>query len=336
MKIDIFNHVMLPKYRKLLYKYAHKFPTERAVQDKRPILTDYDRRAEKIRRYEGYKQIICTTMPPIEEIIESPKEALEIARICNDEMAEIVSKYPDVYIGAVGNIPLNNIDIAIEETKRTIEVLGFKGIQVYTRVLGKPLSANELFPLYQLMSEYDLPIWIHPMRSSNQPDYPTEDVSYNQIFSIFGWPFETAAAMTRIVFSGIFEKFPNIKFITHHSGGMVPYLASRIVVHYNNGLERLGAQNFPGLTRHPIEYYKMFYADTALNGNTAALRCALQFFGEDHLLFGTDMPYDVENGDISIRDTIRAVEEMTDSQSIKDKVFFGNAVRLLKLENLTG
>lgn len=331
MKIDIFNHVMLPKYKEALYKHADRFPTEKAVQDKRPILTDYEGRLEKIEKYEGYKQIICTTMPPIEEVVDDPKEALELARICNDEMFEIVSSYPNVFLGAIANIPLNNIEIALEETRRAIEELKFKGIQIYTRVRGKPLSSEELFPLYELMVGYDLPIWIHPMRSSWQPDYFEEKVSFHQIFSIFGWPFETAAAMTRLIFSGIFERFPNIKFITHHAGGIVPYLADRIKVHYDNGLERLGLKNFPGLTKHPIEYYKLFYADTALNGNLSALRCALEFFGEERLLFGTDMPYDVENGDISIRETIRAVEELTEDKDIKEKIFFKNALRVLKL-----
>jgi len=91
---------------------------------------------------------------------------------------------------------------------------------------------------------------------------------------------------------------------------MIPFCAARLVVHYDNGLERLGAKYFPGLTKHPVDYFRMFYGDTALNGNPSALRCGLDFFGEDHILFGTDMPYDVENGGVSIRETIKAIEAM--------------------------
>jgi aminocarboxymuconate-semialdehyde decarboxylase len=138
-------------------------------------------------------------------------------------------------------------------------------------------------------------------------------------------------AMTRLVFSGIFEKFPKIKFITHHCGGMIPYFADRIVVHYNNGLERLGQKHFPGLTKHPIEYFKMFYNDTALNGSTSGLMCAYHFFGEEHLLFGTDMPYDIENGGVSIRQTIGAIEGMDIPESGKKKIYEGNARKLLHL-----
>ena len=330
MKIDIFTHVMLPRYKQALYKHADKFKTEKAVQDRRPVLTDYEARLRKIEPYPDMVQILSATMPPVEEVV-GPQEAEELARLCNDEIAELISKYPKKYIAAVANVPLNNMDIAVKETKRAVQELGFKGIQIHTRVLGKPLSSDELMPLYKLMADFDLPILIHPMRSSNQPDYPTETISYHQIFSIFGWPYDTTVAMTRLIFAGVFEKFPSLKLITHHCGGMVPFFADRLVVHYNNGLERLGAKHFPGLTKHPIDYFRMFYADTALNGNPSALRCGLEFFGEDHILFGTDMPYDVENGGVSIRETIKAIEAVATSDSTRKKIYEGNARRLFHL-----
>jgi len=111
----------------------------------------------------------------------------------------------------------------------------------------------------------------------------------------------------------------------------IPYSANRIVVHYNNGLERLGQNFFPGLTKHPIEYFKMFYNDTALNGNTSALRCGYDFSGEDRLLFGSDMPYGVENGAIAIRQTMEAIDAMGVSESVRMKIHEGNARRLLHL-----
>ncbi|HUW63660.1 MAG TPA: amidohydrolase family protein [Spirochaetia bacterium] len=331
MKIDIFTHVMLPRYKQALYKYADKFPTERAVQDRRPALTDCEARMRILDPYEDVVQVLSATMPPLEEIA-GPKEAAELALICNDEMAEAVARYSQRHLAAIANIPLNNIDIALKETERTIRELGFKGIQIHTRVNGSPLSIDDMMPLYELMVRFDLPIWLHPMRSSNQPDYAEEMVSHNQLFSIFGWPYDTTAAMVRLVFSGIFEKLPTIKFITHHCGGMVPYFSDRIVVHYNNGLERLGTEHFPGLTKHPLDYLKMFYADTALDGNSNySLECGLSFFGEDHILFGTDMPYDVENGGVSIRETINGIEKMVLSDSTKKKIYEENARTLLHI-----
>lgn len=331
MKIDIYTHVMLPRYKQALYKYSDKFMTEKAVQAKRSILTDQEERLRKLDEFEGVVQVLSTTMPPVDEIV-GPKEAAELARMCNDEMAEMLAKWPQRYIAAIANLPLNNMDAALKEAERAIKELGFKGIQIYTRVNGKPLSTGEMMPLYELMCHFDLPIWIHPMRSSSQADYPTETVSFNQLFSIFGWPYDTTAAMTRLVFAGTFEKFPTIKFITHHLGGMVPYFSDRLVAHYDNGLERLGAKQFPGLTRPPVEYYKMFYGDTVLNGNSNyALECGLAFFGEDHVLFGTDMPYDIENGGASLRETIKAIDNLKVPDSTKKKIYEGNARRLLHL-----
>ncbi len=330
MKIDIYTHVMPERYKKALYKYADKFATEKAVQDRRPALTDHERRLRILEEFPDVVEVLSATMPPVEEIM-GPKEAVELAKVCNDEMAELVARNPKKYIAAIANLPLNDMDATLKEAERAIKVLGFKGVQVHTRVLGKPLTTDEMMPLYELMSRLDLPIWIHPMRSSSQPDYASETVSYNQIFSIFGWPFDTTAAMVRLVFAGIFEKFPNIKFITHHCGALVPYFRERIIVHYNNGLERLGADHYPGLTKHPIEYLRMFYNDTALNGNPSALNLALEFFGEDRILFGTDLPYDIENGRLSVRQTIDAIEKMGASESTKQKIFEGNARRLLHL-----
>jgi uncharacterized protein len=330
MKIDIYTHVMPERYKKALYKYADKFATEKAVQDRRPALTDHERRLRILEEFPDVVEVLSATMPPVEEVM-GPKEAVELAKVCNDEMAELVARNPKKYIAAIANLPLNDMDATLKEAERAIKVLGFKGVQVHTRVLGKPLSTNEMMPLYDLMSGFDLPIWIHPMRGSSQPDYASETVSYNQIFSIFGWPFDTTAAMVRLVFAGIFEKFPNIKFITHHCGALVPYFRERIIVHYNNGLERLGADHYPGLTKHPIEYLRMFYNDTALNGNPSALNLALEFFGEDRILFGTDLPYDVENGRLSVRQTIGAIEKMGVAEPIKQKIYEGNARRLLHL-----
>lgn len=330
MKIDIFTHVQPERYKKALYRYSDKFVTDKKIQDKRPALTDHEVRLRILDEYEDMVQVLSVTMPPLEDIVE-PKEAAELARLSNDEMAEMITKYPQKYITAIANLPMNNMDAALKETERAVKELGFRGIQIYTSIQGRPLSSEEFIPLYELMAGLNLPIWIHPLRRSEVWDYPTEDVSYHQIFSIFGWPYETTAAMTRLVFAGIFEKFPAIKFITHHCGGMVPFFADRIVVHYDNGLERLGVDHFPGLTKHPIEYFRMFYNDTALNGSTSALTCGYDFFGEDHLLFGSDMPYDIQNGALAIRQTIGAIDDMDIPESSKKKIYEDNARSLLHL-----
>ncbi len=328
MKIDIYTHVLPIKYKSALHKYSDKFAEEKMLGEKFIALTNHEARCRITDEIDDVVQVLSVTIPPLEAIV-GPKEAAELARIANDEMAELVVKYPKKYVTAIANLPLNSMGAALKETERAIKELGFRGIQVYTSVQGKPLSSEEFFPLYEMMADFDLPIWIHPLRTPAIPDYPTEGASLHQISSTFGWIYETTAAMTRLVFAGIFEKLPKIKLITHHSGGMVPFFADRILVHYKNGLELRGLKVFPGLTKHPIEYFRMFYADTALNGNTPGLMCAYAFFGEDHLLFGSDMPYDLENG--AVQPTIEAIEGMDIPESSKKKIYEGNAKNLLRL-----
>jgi aminocarboxymuconate-semialdehyde decarboxylase len=223
------------------------------------------------------------------------------------------------------------MEAALKELDRAIGDLRFRGIQLNTPVNGKPLDSAEFLPIYEKMAQYNLPIWIHPVREADFADYKTEKRSKYMIFHIFGWPYETAAAMTRLVFSGILEKFPNLKIITHHCGSMVPYLEQRIIGAYDHAEMLRGAKYKRGLTRPPIQYYKMFYYDTAIYGSTAGLTCAYSFCGADHLVFATDFPYDSQFGERYTRQTIESIEQMKISDLEKKKIFEDNARELLRL-----
>jgi len=209
--------------------------------------------------------------------------------------------------------------------------LKFRGVQIFTPVNGKPLASPEFMPLYEKMSQYDLPIWIHPARGRNTPDYSTEDHSRYYIYQMFGWPYETTTAMTRLVFSGIMEKYPNIKFITHHCGAMIPYFEHRVTIGQDYAEVHLKTKWKQALSKPPIEYFRMFYADTALNGSIPGLMCGYAFFGAERMLFATDVPYDNEDGDRFTREVIRSIELMDIPDQEKDLIFEGNAKRLLHL-----
>jgi predicted TIM-barrel fold metal-dependent hydrolase len=281
-------------------------------------------------KFDGLMQILTLSSPPIEQIADT-KKAADLAKMANDEMAELVLKYPDRFPAAVAALPLNDIEAASKELDRAIGDLRFRGIQLNTPVNGKPLDSAEFLPIYEKMSKYNLPIWIHPVREADYADYKTEKRSKYMIFHIFGWPYETAAAMTRLVFSGILERFPNLKIITHHCGSMVPYLEQRIIGAYDHAEMLRGAKYKRGLTRPPIQYYKMFFYDTAIYGSTAGLTCAYTFCGADHLVFATDFPYDSQFGERYTRQTIESIEQMKISDLEKKKIFEDNARELLRL-----
>ncbi len=330
MKIDVFPHILPPKYKDALYKSAPSGFYIQDVIETLPTLYDLEHRFRIMDKFEGLLQVLTLSSPPIEKIGDI-KKAIDLAKLANDEMAELVLKYPDRFVAAVASLPMLDIDATLKEIDRAITDLRFRGIQLNTPVNDKPLDSAEFLTIYEKMSQYNLPIWIHPVRDADFTDYRTEKRSKYMIFHVFGWPYETAAAMTRLVFSGILEKYPNLKFITHHCGSLVPYLEQRIIGAYDHAEMLRGAKYKQGLTKSPIEYFKMFYNDTAIYGSTPGLMCAYAFCGADHLLFGTDFPYDNQYGERYIRQTIISIEQMDISDLEKRMIFEDNARKLLRL-----
>jgi uncharacterized protein len=329
LKIDAYSHIVPPKYKEALYKVAPELHDRQVV----PCvpLYDLDRRFRIMDKYEPLRQVLTLGRIPVEHVA-GPAKAAELARLANDEMAELVTKYRDRFVAALATLAMNNIDAALNETDRGIKDLKFKGVYLHTPVDEKPLDSPEFMPLYEKMSEYDLPIVIHPMRKPDHPDFLTEEVSKYNMFSLFGWPYDTTAAMARLVFSGIMEKYPNLKIVTHHCGGMVPFYAERI--RQFTQLLELGRQGERGLglKREAIDYFRMFYADTAIYGNPTALMCGHAFFGADHILFGIDFPLgDIELGDRNYRQTINAIEQMDITEDDKKKIYEDNARSLMRL-----
>ncbi len=300
-----------------------------------PVLTDLDLRFRIMDRYGDYVQVLTLSSPPI-EAMGTPEETPELARLANDGMAALVEKYPDRFPGFVASLPMNNPEAALREMDRAVTGLGATGVQIFSNVNGRPLDEAEFQPLFAGMAAFNLPVWLHPARSPDFPDYRTEKRSRYDFWWVFGWPYETTIAMGRLVFSGIFDQHPDLMIIAHHLGAMIPFFEERA----GSGLDQLGSRTedpddavaLGRLRRRPLDYFRLFYGDTALFGSRPGLECGLAFFGADHVLFGTDMPFDPEKGPGYIRETIRSLEEMRASSEEKAKIYEGNARRLLKLK----
>jgi predicted TIM-barrel fold metal-dependent hydrolase len=333
VKIDAFSHVTPAKYLEALDKLSPRVSGQ-AIVPTRPVsppLYDLDHRFRIMDRFEGLVQVLTLGFPAIEDIT-TPEKAPDLARLANDQMAELVTKYPDRFIAAIAYLPMNNIEAALREADRAIKDLKFRGVYVNSHVNGKPLDSPEFMALYEKMSHYDLPIYIHPHRTTGFADYATETEAKYDTNSVFGWLYDTTVAMTRMVFSGILEKYPNLKVVTHHCGAMVPYFEQRIIQHYTKYQVEYGRQYMEGLSKAPIEYYRMFYTDTAIHGNPLSLMCANDFYGAGHLLFAADMPLgDLEFGNRSYRQTIEAIEAMEITEAERKAIFGDNAKRLLRL-----
>ena len=330
MLIDINSHIIPAKYKVALYKVAPQGFYIQNVIDSIPTLYNLEHRFKIMDKFEGLMQVLTLSSPPVEEIAE-PAKAVDLAKMANDEMAELVLKHPDRFAGAVACLPMNDMDATMKEVDRSINDLKFRGVQINTPTNDKPLDSPEFEPLFERMSQYNLPIWIHPMRNPDYADYRTEKASKYIIYMMFGWPYETATAMTRLVFSKILERYKNLKIITHHAGGIVPYLEQRIVGAHDNAEMLRGANHKQGLTMSPIEYFKMFYYDTALYGSPSALMCCLAFCGAEHMLFGTDFPFDNQFGERYTKQTIEAIGQMGIDDSDKKKIFEDNSKKIMRL-----
>lgn len=331
LKIDIFAHILPPRYKEAFLGVGSLGDARRERIAALPTLYDMDARFRLMDRYEGYVQVLTLNYPPV-ELIEDLTKSVYLAKLANDEMAELLIKYPDRFVGAVACLPMGAIDEALKETDRAIKDLKFRGVQVYTPTVEKPLDLPEFAPLFEKMSQYDLPIWLHPKRNKEYPDYRSESRSMYDVYHCLAWPYETSVAMIRFVFSGMLEKYPNLKIITHHCGGMIPYFGQRILGFCGQEERRLGEEYKARLTKPVLDYFKMFYNDTAIYGNcTSSLMCACDFCGADHLLFGTDMPHDNQLGNGLIRDTINSIEAMDIGDTDKKEIFEDNARKLLRL-----
>jgi predicted TIM-barrel fold metal-dependent hydrolase len=322
--IDIYAHITPHRYIKALQDSDLDTP-----HVNRPALYNLEERFRIMDKYDGLVQVLTVGLPPVSRIGDKNR-ALDVARIANDEMAELVLKYPDRFVAGIAAVPMIDMDDALCEVDRAIKELKLKGVELPTPINDKPLDAAEFMPLYEKMQTYNLPIYIHPDRNADYTDYRTEDRSKYFIYTLWGWPYETTLAMTRLVCSGALEKYPDLKVITHHCGAMVPYFKDRIINFYDLFQMRAGL-DLP-LRKAPIEYFKKFYLDTALYGNPSALMCAYEFCGADQMVFGADMPLgDSQMGYRNYRQTLNAIDEMPISEPEKKKILQDNARQLLRL-----
>ncbi|MFC1867203.1 amidohydrolase family protein [Thermodesulfobacteriota bacterium] len=343
MMIDVFPHIMPPKYVEALHnKTPVKSYSGRFGIPHMPSMYDVEDRLRVMDRFEGYSQILNISLPAVEDVAK-PEVAVELAKIANDEMAELVMKYPDRFIAAAACLPLNDMDEALKELDRAITELSFRGVQITTTIMDKPLDSPEFEPLFEKMSYYNLPVLLHPRFMQSGPRaFPIAiaSIPYENLMEEtehwaqlpYYWPYETTLAMGHIVYSGLLDKYPNLKIITHHCGGVTPFQAHRVDAFRDFAEMRIkDSKSFRVWARKPLDYYKMIYGDTACYGNKPALMCGLDFFGVDHVIFGTDMPWDNQNGVRFIRDTIRSVQQMDISEEDREKIFSGNAIKLFRL-----
>lgn len=248
------------------------------------------------------------------------------AQANNDFLARVCRKYPDRFSG-FATVPLQNVSHAIDELKRGIKSPGMVGVVLGSHVGEKMLDFPELMPFYEESNKMGLTIFIHPqlpLGFDKVPEYQRRQ--WANLYQFIGFLFDTTMAVSRMAFMGIFERYENINLIVSHLGGVLPFVCHSIDI-MREEMIRDGKETPP---KPPSEYFKRFYADTGRPLKRATLECALALFGEDHILFGSDMPSWTEGFDAPRR-IIAAIEALDLPVQTEERIFYGNAKRLFKM-----
>ena len=334
-KIDIYNHVIPRAYLELMQQ-RFKDPGLLKRMSSVRTLWDIDARAAMLDQWPELQQVL-TLANPGPEALGGPDDSPHAARVANDGMAAFVARHPHKFPAFVAAVPMNNVAATLAEMDRAIGKLGARGIEIKTNVNGRPLDDPAFRPVFEHAANvHKVPVWMHPIRTAARADYASESKSTYEIWQVLGLPYDTSAAMSRMVFSGLFDRYPDLSVITHHCGGMFPFFGGRAEMGWAEMGSRTQDEDLTGVTkalkRPFMDYFRNFYGDTVLNGSTAALRCGLEFFGPERVVFATDCPFDPEHGPRSIHETLRSIEALDLAGPDRRKIYCDNARRLLKAD----
>jgi predicted TIM-barrel fold metal-dependent hydrolase len=329
-KIDAFCHFapeVLLQYLEQKSGRPHPF---RGLFQARPLLTQVDKRIA----FMDARKLDVSVLVPLPWIETAPTvwqnaaQAAEAARLCNDAMAKVVQSQPTRFQG-VALLPTTEPQGMVKELERAVNELGFVGGVVAVGPTVKRMDHPEMEALFQVAAKLDVPLWLHPSRPITYPDYIDEQMSLDLDWQTLGWLHDTSTAMTRIVFAGLFEKYPDLKIITHHHGALIPLFAKRMEDGYRS-FEKSGMSFKTPIKRPYTEHFRKFYCDTATFGyEPLVLQQAFEFFGPKRMLFGTDTPMETTEGDFLTNST-RSVESLKASSGDKARIFAGNFLELIK------
>jgi len=326
--IDVFNHFYPKDYLDALPKPFPEVVTwissnNLSVAGRGKAITDLDYRISQMDKFGIDKQILSLPQPTLDDLPSNipVQEFNRIYRAANDGVAKIAEDSRGRFKG-IATVSLLDVEEAVDEVERSVKDLGLLGVQVLSNVRGKSLDSPEFEPLYAKVSQLGCGLWIHPSNIRTIYDWMNDEYNMNMMM---GWGIDTALATVRIFRSGILERHPDLKIITHHLGTLIPLMAGRI-----NGFVMGQGKNGippPPLKKTPIEYLKMFYVDTAEGMWKPAMDLAYSFYGSSHMLFGTDYPW----GDTP--KIIANIKALNITEEEKKMILGENASKLFKDAN---
>ena len=302
----------------------------RILQNK-PQFTDVALRVEMLDRNGIASQVVTPELHLDCNLLPGEAAArLTMAKAINNNMARLMEDSKGKLL-AIGGIPLMDFEHGgPQEMERAIKGLGLKGMNIPTNVDGKPVDSQEFEPFWAKAAELNIPVFIHP-RNAASPVGRAYEAEYDLMHN-FGWPFETTLMLARLVFSGVMERYPSLKVVSHHlGGGMIPFFWGRIRESYASDNLQCSQQRTIGrvLPKPLYDYFSKFFYDTAVGGNEAAIKCAYEVFGADQIVFATDAPYGPGTGECRLADYPNVIKSMDLPDADKEKIFEGNIRKVL-------
>ncbi|MDW8024218.1 MAG: amidohydrolase family protein [Nitrososphaerota archaeon] len=330
MIVDIHTHIIVKEaFKEVKQKFPH-VQTPKIVKDAKdeeyllingeatgPIIRSLYTAEERIKdmNAEGIDIQVLSVVPFTFFYNLDSKTASAIARAQNIALSKLAEKYPKRFVG-LATVPLQDVDATIEELEYAVKNLGLKGVEVGTNFMDKNLDSLELWPFYEKVQELDVPILVHPINPAG-----AERLRKYYLTNFVGFPFETAITIASLIFSGVLERFPKLKFCFVHAGGFMPYQIGRLDHGYKVRPEAKGS-----ISKMPSEYFKMMYFDTTAHYE-AALRYLITVVGCKNVLMGSDYPYDM--GDPHPASTVKNLGWL--SEEDKENVLGRNASRIFKI-----
>lgn len=251
------------------------------------------------------------------------EDAVRLARVANDALAAICRQHPGRFV-ALATLPTASIEASLEELNRCYHEHGFRGFGCFSNLNGLPLDNERYFPIYERLAELRLPVYIHPTAP-----LATKAVDLDIMpILIYGWAFDSTVAMTRLVYGRVLERFPEVSFVVADVGGVLAFFGQRATNIYTGRTEEMRERY--GLKENPLVTFKRFFVDTA-DHPAATLRCVLDFFGPERLVYGSNYPYGPEEGCVFVRNSLRAVDELGLDAHGRDAILGQNAARILGL-----
>ena len=278
---------------------------------------DPEPRMKDLDRYGIDIQIISLTTPSVELIPVA--EGVVWAKKVNDYFAQVCEKYKG-RLYPMATLPYQDVKESVKEMERARKDLGARGITLFSSIRDKPIYSPELLPIYEAAEAYDMPIFIHPA-----PPLATEVMKRVQMpLPLFGFILDTTMAVTGLIFQGILERYPRLKIMHAHLGGVFPYLVGRI----NDSFKSYAKDYGLSLPLPPSEYYRRnVYVDT-ISFHLPAMKCAFEFLGADHILLGTDYAHPI-GGPERIVESVKALRLPAGDE---EKIFWKNATLIFKLD----